>query len=147
MNHVSDPRNVLSLAEADDRSAVANRTADHLGVHFYKKHMSEQALADSFEDATWLDEQPNPDLNFIGLYALSELVREEGFRVILNGTLGRLSLSRESHAHDSCVLFQARAPMRSLLAIQSSWPTIFMNLTMPFQYQIYRSLRAKLNSS
>ena len=48
--------------------------------------MDEQALADNFENATWLDEQPNPDLNFIGLYALSELVREKGFRVILNGT-------------------------------------------------------------
>ena len=47
--------------------------------------MDEKALADRFEDATWLDEQPNPDLNFIGLFALSELVREQGFRVVLNG--------------------------------------------------------------
>ena len=68
-------------------AAIANRTADHLGVRYYKKHMDEQALADSFEDATWITEQPNPDLNFIGLYALSELVREQGFRVILNGML------------------------------------------------------------
>lgn len=48
--------------------------------------MDEQALAENFENATWLNEQPNPDLNFIGLYALSKLVREQGFRVILNGT-------------------------------------------------------------
>ena len=47
--------------------------------------MDEKALADRFEDATWLDEQPNPDLNFIGLFALSELVREQDFRVVLNG--------------------------------------------------------------
>ena len=66
-------------------SDTANRTAEFLGVKYYKKHMNEKALADNFEDATWLDEQPNPDLNFIGLYALSELVREQGFRVILNG--------------------------------------------------------------
>lgn len=64
---------------------VAKRTADHLGVRFHKKHMTEQDLADNFENATWLDEQPNPDLNFIGMYALSELVRGKGFRVILNG--------------------------------------------------------------
>ena len=64
---------------------TANRTADFLGVKFYKKDMNEKALADMFEEATWLDEQPNPDLNFIGLFALSELVREQGFRVILNG--------------------------------------------------------------
>lgn len=47
--------------------------------------MDEQALAERFEDATWMNEQPNPDLNFVGLYALSELVREKGFRVIING--------------------------------------------------------------
>ncbi len=63
----------------------ANRTAEFLGVKYYKKHMDEHALADRFEDATWMIEQPNPDLNFIGLYALSELVREKGFLVILNG--------------------------------------------------------------
>ena len=75
--------------------ATANRTADFLGVKFYKKHMDEQTLADNFECATWLDEQPNPDLNFVGLYSLSELVREQGFRVILNGmTNGHLNHAR-----------------------------------------------------
>ena len=68
-----------------DESAVAKRTADHLGVKFFRRHMSEQAIADDFEDATWVCEQPYPDLNFIGCYALSQLVHEEGFRVILNG--------------------------------------------------------------
>lgn len=47
--------------------------------------MNEQALAERFEDATWICEQPCPDLNFIGCYGLSELVREKGFRVLLNG--------------------------------------------------------------
>ncbi len=68
-----------------DESAAANRTADFLGVKFYKKHMNEAELARSFADATWHDEQPNPDLNFIGTYALSELFREQGFRVNING--------------------------------------------------------------
>ena len=68
-----------------DESDTANRTADYLGVKFYKKHMNEQALADMLEDATWHNEQPNPDLNFIGTYALSSLFREHGFRVNING--------------------------------------------------------------
>ena len=68
-----------------DESITANRTADFLGVKFYKKHMNEQELANSFEDATWIDEQPNPDLNFIGTYCLSKLFREKGFRVNING--------------------------------------------------------------
>lgn len=68
-----------------DESVTANRTADFLGVKFYKKHMNEQELANSFEDATWLDEQPNPDLNFIGTYCLSKLFQEKGFTVNING--------------------------------------------------------------
>lgn len=47
--------------------------------------MDEQALADYFEDATWFCEHPIADLNFVGTYALADLVREKGFRVILNG--------------------------------------------------------------
>ena len=87
-SHVITPlANLLLLCEADGAIATANRTADHLGVRYHKKHMDEQALADSFEDATWLTEQPNPDLNYIGMYALSEHVREQGFRVILNGNI------------------------------------------------------------
>jgi asparagine synthase (glutamine-hydrolysing) len=68
-----------------DESATASRTADFLGVKFHKKHMNEAELARAFADATWHDEQPNPDLNFIGTYALSELFREQGFRVNING--------------------------------------------------------------
>jgi asparagine synthetase B (glutamine-hydrolysing) len=68
-------------------SDIADRTAQHLGVRFYKKQMNEQSLADRFEDATWHCEQPFADLNYIGTYALSELVREQGFRVLLNGML------------------------------------------------------------
>ena len=68
-----------------DESSTANRTAEFLGVKFHKKHMDEAELARSFAAATWHDEQPNPDLNFIGTYALSELFREKGFRVNING--------------------------------------------------------------
>jgi asparagine synthase (glutamine-hydrolysing) len=67
--------------------AIADRTAKHLGVRFYKKQMNERSLADRFKDATWHCEQPFADLNFIGTYALSELVRGQGFRVLLNGML------------------------------------------------------------
>ena len=44
--------------------------------------MTEKALAEEFEDATWMNQQPNPDITLIGLYALSERVREKSFRVI-----------------------------------------------------------------
>lgn len=68
-----------------DESAIANRTADHLGVKYYKKHMNEAELAARFEDATWHCEHHNPDLNYVGKYALSEVPQELGFKVVLTG--------------------------------------------------------------
>lgn len=68
-----------------DESAIANRTADWLGVKYIKKHMNEDALAQRFEDATWHAEHTNPDLNYVGKYALSEVPQEEGFKVVLTG--------------------------------------------------------------
>jgi hypothetical protein len=65
--------------------AIANRTADHLGVKYYKKHMNEKELAARFEDATWHCEYHNPDLNYVGKYALSEVPQEVGFKVVLTG--------------------------------------------------------------
>lgn len=64
---------------------IANRTTDFLGVKHYKKHMSEVELAARFENATWHCEHHTPDLNYVGKYALSELPRELGFKVVLTG--------------------------------------------------------------
>ncbi|KAL9617487.1 MAG: hypothetical protein Q9160_007698 [Pyrenula sp. 1 TL-2023] len=68
-----------------DESDIAERTANYLGVKFYKKYMDEQALAERFQDATWHCEHHNPDLNYVGKYALSEVPGEHGFKVVLTG--------------------------------------------------------------
>lgn len=47
--------------------------------------MDESALAARFEDATWHIEHQNHDLNFVGKYALSEVPRENNFKVVLTG--------------------------------------------------------------
>lgn len=65
--------------------AIANRTAEHLNVKYIKKLMNEEELAKRFEDATWHCEHHNPDLNFVGKFALSEVPREHGFKVVLTG--------------------------------------------------------------
>ena len=62
-----------------DESSIANRTAEHLGVKYLKKLMNEQEIANRFEDAVWHCEQHNPDLNFVGKYALSEVPQEVGY--------------------------------------------------------------------
>lgn len=47
--------------------------------------MDENALASRFEDATYHCEHHNSDLNYIGKFALSELTRDLGFKVVLTG--------------------------------------------------------------
>lgn len=64
---------------------IAERTAEFLGVKILKKHMDEEALADHFEDAVYHIEHHNNDLNFVGKYALSELPRQHGYKVVLTG--------------------------------------------------------------
>ena len=71
--------NALTVAD------IAERTAEFLGVKLHKKYVGEEAIASLFEDATWHCEHHNLDLNHIGKFALSELPRELGFKVVLTG--------------------------------------------------------------
>lgn len=74
------PNLALSLSPA-----ISQRTAQHLNVRFLKSHMSESALASRFEDAVYHIEHHNHDLNFVGKYALSEVPRQYGYKVVLTG--------------------------------------------------------------
>lgn len=47
--------------------------------------MNEENLAKRFEDATYHCEHHNPDLNFVGKFALSEVPRINGYKVVLTG--------------------------------------------------------------
>ncbi|TKA58995.1 hypothetical protein B0A55_11241 [Friedmanniomyces simplex] len=68
-----------------DESSIANRTAEWLGVKYIKKLMNEEEMAKRFEDAVWHCEQHNPDFNFVGKFALSEVPQEAGYKVVLTG--------------------------------------------------------------
>ena len=47
--------------------------------------MDESKLADNFEDCIWHNEQPCYDLNTVGKFCLSDLVRSKGYKVVLTG--------------------------------------------------------------
>ncbi|OCF42611.1 asparagine synthase (glutamine-hydrolyzing) [Kwoniella heveanensis CBS 569] len=68
-----------------DESAIARRTAEYLGVAFYKHHMSESTLAENFADTTYHNEHHTQDLNTVGKYVLSTVPREHGYKVVLTG--------------------------------------------------------------
>lgn len=68
-----------------DESDIAERTAEWLGVKIHKQIMDEEGFASRFEDATWHCEHHMFDLNYVGKFALSEVPREHGFKVVLTG--------------------------------------------------------------
>ncbi|KAJ3174870.1 hypothetical protein HDU87_006662 [Geranomyces variabilis] len=68
-----------------DESAIARRMATHVGAHFHPVPLSEQELADNFEDAIYHFEHPMPDLNAVGKFLLSKAARHSGFKVVLTG--------------------------------------------------------------
>jgi asparagine synthase (glutamine-hydrolysing) len=67
------------------RPDIADRTAKHLGVEMFTKDMDEAEFAKSFEDCTWHNEHHIFDFGTVGKFALSELPRQHGFKVILSG--------------------------------------------------------------
>lgn len=71
----------------DTSLAIAERTANFLGLPLIQKRMDERALAENFEDAVYHSEHHNPDLNSVAKYALSALPQENGFKVVLSGVL------------------------------------------------------------
>ncbi|KAL2182940.1 hypothetical protein L209DRAFT_760269 [Thermothelomyces heterothallicus CBS 203.75] len=68
-----------------DESAIAERTANWLGVQILKKRMDEATLAENFADSAYHCEHHNMDLNSVGKFGLSTLPREHGFKVVLTG--------------------------------------------------------------
>ncbi|KAJ5332163.1 uncharacterized protein N7506_005946 [Penicillium brevicompactum] len=68
-----------------DESHVAERTAEWLGVKTIKNIITEDTLAEDFEDAVFHCEHHHYDLNSVAKFALSSLPREHGIKVVLTG--------------------------------------------------------------
>ncbi|KAM0344812.1 hypothetical protein ACHAPU_007191 [Fusarium lateritium] len=68
-----------------DEANVAQRTADHLGLHLNRCKVDETALADNFEETAWHNERHSLDLGTVGKYCLSRKVQETGYKAILSG--------------------------------------------------------------
>jgi len=70
--------------------AIAQRTAEHLGVRFVGQRLDEATLAANFEATAVNCEHHNPDLNSVAKFVLSKLVADSGVKVVLSGTQGVL---------------------------------------------------------
>lgn len=69
----------------EDESAIAARTAEHLGLPIEKVLVTEQMLADQFEESVWLGEALMWDLQHIAKKAMSKHISSRGLKVVLNG--------------------------------------------------------------
>ncbi|KAH8895977.1 asparagine synthase [Thozetella sp. PMI_491] len=68
-----------------NESAIAERTAEWLGIQLDKVHIDEEQLANNFADAAYHCEHHNADLNSVSKFALSELARDKNYKVVLTG--------------------------------------------------------------
>ncbi|KAF2202473.1 glutamine-hydrolyzing asparagine synthase [Delitschia confertaspora ATCC 74209] len=68
-----------------DETAIAKRTADHLGLEFQTTRMDDALFATGFVKAAYHTEHHMPDLNHIGKFLLSDLARKAGYKTILTG--------------------------------------------------------------
>lgn len=68
-----------------DESAIAQRTAGHLGLPIEKVVVTEQILADEFDSSCWLGEAPMFDLQHIAKKAMSKHISSRNLKVVLNG--------------------------------------------------------------
>lgn len=70
---------------AFDESAVASRTAEHLGLPLERILVTEQVLADELEASCWLGEMPMWDLQHVAKKAMSKHIASRKLKVVLNG--------------------------------------------------------------
>lgn len=93
-------------------------------MQFHKTVVSEQVIADNFEQATWHNEFPMPDLNFVGKFVLSNAPKEHGVKVVLTG-----EGSDEHFGGYPCFLADY------LAEADHSWPDY--NLTEPERHRLW----------
>jgi asparagine synthase (glutamine-hydrolysing) len=80
-----DAFTVSFCGEAFDESALAAEMADRVNARCHSVRVDEQMLADHFPEAVWHFETPVVNLNGVAKYVLSDLVRANGYKVILTG--------------------------------------------------------------
>ncbi|ORX88594.1 asparagine synthetase [Basidiobolus meristosporus CBS 931.73] len=68
-----------------DEGPVAERTAEFCDAIFDKLEITDELVADAFEDAIWHFEMPIPNLNGVSKFLLSKFVRDAGYKVVLTG--------------------------------------------------------------
>ncbi|ORX88593.1 glutamine-hydrolyzing asparagine synthase [Basidiobolus meristosporus CBS 931.73] len=68
-----------------DEGPIAERTAEFCDTIFDKLEITDEKIAEAFEDAIWHFEMPVPNVNSVSKFLLSRFVRDAGYKVVLTG--------------------------------------------------------------
>ncbi|KAG0172729.1 hypothetical protein DFQ28_007436 [Apophysomyces sp. BC1034] len=68
-----------------DEGPIAERTAAFCGAVFHKLVVSQEDLVNAFDESVWHVEMPLFNMNTVGKFLLSKLVRNSGYKVVLTG--------------------------------------------------------------
>ncbi|KAL9552932.1 hypothetical protein MBANPS3_003548 [Mucor bainieri] len=85
--HTNTKAFALAFVDDDDfnEGSIAKRTAEFCNADFQVLEVTESDLLDNFEDSVWHVEQFHFNLNSVGKFMLSKMVRDQGYKVILTG--------------------------------------------------------------
>jgi len=81
------PAFTLSFVDLDEynEEPQARRMAEHAGADFHPIAVTQNMLAERFEEALWHNELPFFNAHGVGKFVLSEAVQRAGYRVVLTG--------------------------------------------------------------
>lgn len=110
--HRSEPIRAFTLcfdtAEYNEES-VAEEMAAHAGADFQRLHITQEQLADHFSDAVWHAETMTANPHGVAKYLLSEMVREQGYKVVLTGEGSDEILGGYAHFRRDMLLYDEGA--------------------------------------
>lgn len=88
-NNSNEKVKAFSLAFVDDdnfnEGPIAERTAKFCDADLEILKVTESDLLDNFEESVWHVEHPQFNLNGVGKFMLSKMVRDQGYKVVLTG--------------------------------------------------------------
>lgn len=90
-----------------NEQAVAEEMARHAGADFHPLPVTQQQLADHFADAVWHAETLTANAHGVAKYLLSEMVRDQGYKVVLTGEGSDEILGGYAHFRRDMLLYNS----------------------------------------
>ena len=108
--HRTDPIEAFTLCfdvEPYNEEFVAKEMAAHAHANFHPLPINQAQLADSFSDAIWHSETLTANAHGVAKFLLSQMVRDNGFKVVLTGEGSDEILGGYAHFRRDMLLYSS----------------------------------------